>query len=178
MLARGWPNPDTIGHVSGDPAANEALINRFYEAFARGDGQTMAACYAPDAHFHDPVFQDLNGDEIGAMWRMLCGRATDLEVVHSDVRAVGDRGSAHWEADYTFSTGRAVHNPIDASFEFSNGLIADHRDRFDLYAWARQALGPMGVLLGWAPPVQGKIRGQARAGLEEFMAGGAPATGE
>ena len=157
--------------MSGDPAANAALINRFYEAFARFDGDAMAACYAPNAHFHDPVFQDLNGDEVGSMWRMLCGRAKDLKIVHSDVQADADTGSAHWEADYTFSTGRAVHNVIDASFKFENGLIADHRDDFDLYAWARQALGPMGLLLGWSPPVQGKIRAQAREGLDEFMAG-------
>ena len=58
--------------VSGDPAANAALIDRFYEAFARQDGETMAACYTADAHFHDPVFQDLHGPEVGAMWRMLC----------------------------------------------------------------------------------------------------------
>ena len=105
------------------------------------------------------------------MWRMLCGRATDLKIVHSNVEADAESGSAHWDADYTFSTGRAVHNPIDASFTFRDGLIADHRDDFDLYAWARQALGPVGLLLGWSPPVQGKIRGEARKGLEEFMAG-------
>jgi ketosteroid isomerase-like protein len=161
--------------VPGDAAANSALINRFYEAFAREDGDAMAACYAPGAHFHDPVFQDLHGAEVGAMWRMLCGRAKDLEVAHSAVSADGTTGSAHWEADYTFRTGRKVHNSIDATFAFEDGLISDHRDDFDLYAWARQALGPVGLLLGWSPPVQGKIRAEARKGLEEFMAGDARA---
>ena len=99
---------------------------------------------------------------------MLCGRATDLKIVHSKVDADADSGWAHWEADYTFSTGRAVHNVIDAGFKFENGLIADHRDP----PWARQALGPVGVLLGWSPPVHAKIRSQAREGLDEFMAGG------
>jgi hypothetical protein len=159
--------------VPGGPAANEALIHRFYEAFARRDAETMAGCYAPAAHFHDPVFQDLHGAEVGAMWRMLCARAGDLELSHSTVEADGQRGSAHWEADYTFSaTGRRVHNSIDASFEFEAGLIVDHRDDFNLYAWARQALGPVGLLLGWSPPVQAKIRGQARQGLDEFIAAG------
>ena len=180
MLAgrgRGPPIADTIGLVSGDPSANAALINRLYEAFARQDGETMAACYTPDAHFHDPVFRDLHGPEVGAMWRMLCERAADLKIAHSNVQADGDTGSAHWDADYTFRTGRAVHNSIDAGFKFRDGLIADHRDDFDLYSWARQALGPLGVVLGWSPPVQGKIRSQAREGLEEFMGrDAAPAT--
>lgn len=152
-----------------DAAANEATINRFYEAFARRDAEAMGACYAPDAHFSDPVFTDLNGDEVRAMWRMLCERGADLELSHSAIETEGDRGSAHWVADYTFSgTGRAVHNEIDAGFRFEDGLIAEHRDSFDLWRWARQALGPVGVLLGWSPPVQAKIRSQARASLEEF----------
>src|SRR5205807_9783064 len=59
---------------------NDELIQRFYAAFARHDGDSMAACYAPDARFSDPVFTDLRGEEPGAMWRMLTGRAQDLEV--------------------------------------------------------------------------------------------------
>jgi ketosteroid isomerase-like protein len=152
-------------------AANEALIDRFYSAFARRDHGEMAACYAEDAHFSDPVFQDLYGDEVRAMWRMLCERGLDLELRHSHVEAGDETGSAHWEADYTFSgTGRQVHNEIDATFVFRDGLIAEHTDRFGLWKWARQALGPVGLIAGWSPPVQGRIRAQARENLRAFMA--------
>ena len=66
-------------------------------------------------------------------------------------------GRAHWVATYTYSaTGRPVENRIDATFEFRDGRIVRHRDRFDLYRWARQALGPKGLLLGWLPPVQAR----------------------
>lgn len=134
----------------------------------------MTACYAPTARFSDPVFTDLKGNEVGSMWKMLCERGKDLAVVHSQVVADGDTGSAHWEADYTFGgTGRKVHNVIEASFKFEGGLIVAHEDRFSFWSWARQALGPAGLLLGWSPPIQGKIRTQAREGLDEFMAGGA-----
>ena len=51
------------------------LIERFYQAFDNGDGDTMAACYAPDVHFSDPVFPDLRGSQAGAMWRMLTEHA-------------------------------------------------------------------------------------------------------
>jgi ketosteroid isomerase-like protein len=159
--------------VPDEQAANAALIDRFYEAFSRRDSETMAGCYAPDATFSDPVFQDLRGAEVTSMWRMLCERGTDLEVTHSDVRSKDDRGSAHWDAHYTFSpTGRRVHNSINATFVFRDGLIAEHVDSFDLWRWARQALGPSGVALGWAPPVRNKIRSQARENLREFMAAG------
>ena len=53
---------------------NEELIARFYAAFADRQGDVMAACYAPDARFSDPVFTDLIGREPGDMWRMLTGR--------------------------------------------------------------------------------------------------------
>ena len=104
------------------------------------------------------------------MWKMLTGRAEDLEVKLAEHEADDERGSAHWLADYTFRTGRKVHNDIRAEFRFEDGLIAEHRDSFSLYAWARQALGPVGVALGWTPVVQGRIRREARAGLDEFLA--------
>ena len=151
-------------------AANTALINRFYEALERRDHETMAACYTDDARFSDPVFTDLRGDEVRAMWRMFCERGEDLEVRHSAVEADAERGFGHWDADYTFSgTGRKVHNEIDSRFRFRDGLIAEHNDSFDLWKWTRQALGPAGVLLGWSPPVQNKVRAQARETLDEFM---------
>jgi ketosteroid isomerase-like protein len=164
---------DTIGRVPEDAEANAALIDRFYGAFAGRDHEAMAACYVPDARFTDPVFRDLEGDEVRAMWQMLCERGRDLELSHSDVHTEGDRGSARWVADYTFSgTGRPVHNEIEASFRFRDGLIAEHTDSFDLWLWARQALGTTGLLLGWSPPVPNQIRGQARDNLAEFIAGG------
>jgi hypothetical protein len=156
--------------VSAEAGAD--LIRRFYTAFARRDHVTMAACYAPDASFSDPVFRDLRGPEVPAMWRMLCERGTDLRIEHSGVTADSAGGAAHWEAWYTFSaTGRKVHNRIDGRFTFESGLFRTHVDSFDLYAWARQALGVKGLLLGWAPPVQNAIRAQARRSLDRFLRG-------
>lgn len=161
--------------MAEDAAANAALIERFYAAFARRDAETMGACYSPDARFSDAVFRDLRGEEVPAMWRMLCERGTDLEVGHSDVATDADRGSASWWADYSFSaTGRTVHNEISASFRFENGLIVEHQDRFSLWRWSRQALGPVGLVGGWSPPVQNKIRAQARESLVAFIAGEPP----
>lgn len=155
-------------------ADHAALIDTFYTAFARRDHQGMAACYLPDATFSDPVFQGLSGPEVTAMWRMLCERGADLELTHSQVQASDSSGSAHWDARYTFSgTGRSVHNEIDATFTFRDGLIATHVDTFDLWKWTRMALGPTGWLLGWTPIIQNKVRGTARKNLEAFMAKGA-----
>src|SRR5687767_11568265 len=112
----------------------------------------MAACYAPEATFDDPAFPGLKGDQPGAMWRMLTGRSKDLEIQLVEHEADDERGSAHWLADYTFGqTGRKVHNDVKASFRFENGLIAEHKDSFDFWAWSRQALGAPGLLLGWTP---------------------------
>jgi ketosteroid isomerase-like protein len=151
--------------------ANRDLIERFYEAFGRCDGAAMSACYLPDAHFRDPAFGDLEGSEVGAMWRMLTGRATDLEIELHEHEAGEDSGSAHWIARYTFSTGRPVVNDIHASFRFADGLIADHVDDFDFRRWARQALGPTGNLVAVLPPLRAKARRKAREQLDEFMRG-------
>lgn len=146
------------------------LIRSFYAAFQRRDHQAMAACYAPGAEFQDPVFGELHDWKIAAMWRMLCERATDLELSSDRIVADESQGSARWEARYTFSaTGRPVHNMIEASFRFADDRIIRHVDQFDLYRWARQALGVKGLLLGWSPPVQRAIRAQAARGLAGFI---------
>ncbi len=151
-----------------DPAE---LIDTFYEAFARRDGDAMAACYHADAEFSDPVFVGLRGEEVGGMWKMLCERGKDLKIQHSGVWAEDERGGARWEAWYTFSaTGRPVHNRIEARFTFKDGKIATHVDDFSFWRWSRQALGMPGLLLGWSPIVHGKVRSQARKGLSLYLA--------
>lgn len=155
---------------------NAALIERFYAAFAARDAAGMRACYHPDVVFTDPAFGELRGAQAGAMWSMLTGRAADLEVTWGDVHADDATGRAHWEARYTFTqTGRRVHNRIDAAFAFRDGLIARHTDRFDFWRWARQALGPAGLLLGWTPLLRDRVRATARRGLDKYLAAHEPA---
>ena len=150
---------------------NAALIARFYAAFARRDAAGMIACYHAQASFSDPVFTALDARGVATMWRMLCERGKDLAIVASDIAADDGKGHAHWVADYTFSgTGRHVTNRIDATFEFRDGLIARHVDRFSLWRWAGMALGAKGLLLGWLPPVRAAIRAQAAHALAAYAA--------
>lgn len=149
--------------------AHVQVIERFYTAFDNGDGEAMTACYAPDVHFWDPVFTDLHGERAGAMWQMLTDAPGELKVELLEHDADDTTGSAHWQAKYTFTeTGRPVVNDIRAGFTFKDGLIVDHRDDFDFYAWARQALGPVGLLLGWTPIVKGAVRKKAAARLAKY----------
>ncbi len=147
-----------------------SVLQRFYGAFAARDASTMAACYADDARFNDPAFGDLNAAEVRAMWKMLVGRSEDLRVKFK-VREENERyGVCEWHAHYTFtSTGRKVHNIIHSEFVLYDGLILVQHDHFDFWRWSRQALGPMGLVLGWSPMLQGKVRRTARAALERAM---------
>ncbi|RZI88616.1 MAG: nuclear transport factor 2 family protein [Variovorax sp.] len=159
------------------PTPNEQTIHRFYEAFARLDADTMAACYAPDAKFDDEAFSLRGAREIGGMWKMLCSatqaKGADVwKLSWRDVRADGNTGQAHWDAHYRFSaTGRLVDNSIDARFTFTpDGLFATHKDTFPFWTWSRQALGAPGLLLGWTPMLRQKVRATAAANLSGFLA--------
>ena len=156
--------------------ANQRLLNKFYAAFARLDAEAMANCYAPDARFDDEVFSLYGQEEVAGMWRMLCTatreKGADVWKLHaSGIEAGAISGHARWVADYRFSaTGRKVHNVIDSQFEFNpSGLIMRQRDKFNLWAWSRQALGVPGLLLGWTPFMRRKIRVQAAANLQKFI---------
>lgn len=148
-----------------------ARITEFYAAFARHDYLGMAACYHDEVEFHDPVFGTLKGIQAKAMWQMLLEHSKgNLKIVFSDVQVSGSTGSAHWEAFYPFSkTGRHVHNIIEATFEFKDGKIFRHRDQFDLYRWSRQAFGLTGVLLGFTPFFQNKVRKTAQQSLKAYL---------
>lgn len=149
--------------------SNAQLIERFYKAFQRRDAQGMIACYHANVEFSDAVFGTLQGADAANMWRMLCERGKDLVLDFRDVSADDTDGWAHWEAQYTFSaTGRKVHNKIDARFELRDGLIYRHRDSFNFWSWAAQALGPTGVILGWTPFLRNKVRAQALASLADY----------
>ena len=133
--------------------ANRDLITRFYQAFQALDAEAMVACYSEDIVFSDPVFGTLRGADAGDMWRLLTRRAKDFSLTFDQVRADAHSGCAHWVTTYQFSqTGRTVVN--------------------DLWRWSRQALGMPGMLLGWSPLLQNKVRQQAFKGLRAFQQAG------
>ncbi len=151
-------------------SADAKLITTFYDAFGKRDAEGMVACYHPDVVFSDPAFGELQGDLAGDMWRMLCRSGKDLRVAASDISAANGAGRAHWEADYTFATRRKVHNVIDAEFVFKDGLIIRHTDTFDFAAWAAQAFGAVGSVLGRTPILPATLRLIARRQLDQFHA--------
>ncbi|MES2688189.1 MAG: nuclear transport factor 2 family protein [Pseudomonadota bacterium] len=157
--------------------ANQHTLDKLYRAFAQLDSATMAQCYAADASFDDEAFSLRGHREVTGMWHMLCdatkAKGRDVwKLDYSGIAADAATGQAHWEADYRFSaTGRMVHNIIDSRFTFNpEGLIQTQRDRFDFWAWSRQALGALGLLLGWTPFLKGKVRATAAANLKKYLA--------
>ena len=156
---------------------NAQTLDTFYKAFASLDSATMRSCYAPDVQFQDEVFTLKGRDEVAGMWDMLCSATrakglADWKLEYSGIEADATTGRAHWDAHYLFSaTGRKVLNRIDARFTFTpDGLIATHHDSFNFWAWARQALGTPGLLLGWSPSLRKKVRKTADANLRKFLA--------
>lgn len=149
---------------------NEKLINTFYTAFQQKDYKTMQSYYSDNAVFSDPVFTNLNAEEVKAMWQMLCIKGKDLQLTFSNVSANDATGTAQWQAHYTFgATGRKVINKISAQFIFEDGKIIRHQDSFNFYQWARQALGLSGLLLGWTPLIKNKVRIMAGRSLKQFL---------
>lgn len=149
---------------------NEDLIHRFYTAFQVRDFRTMQECYDDTAIFSDPVFPNLNAVQVRAMWEMFCVKSKDLKIEFRNISADETSGRAEWIATYPFSaTGNKVINHITADFLFREGKIVSHRDHFNFYRWAGQALGLSGRLLGWMPFVRNKTQKAAMKALNDYM---------
>jgi len=133
--------------------ANALLLQRLFTSLNQHDHEAMAACYHLEATFTDIAF-DLRGrKQVHAMWHMICqpeDRLSDIKASFNIVHADDHAGKVSLVDDYTFSsTGRRVHNAIDSSFRFENGLVIEQRDVCDAGAWAAMALGGLsGFLAG------------------------------
>ena len=148
------------------------LLIKFYSSFNQLDAHKMVSCYHKEIVFEDPAFGVLKGERAEAMWQMLCEsqKGKDFEVTFSNIKANKTTGAVHWEATYTFSkTGRKVHNKIDATFEFKDGLIVKHTDNFKLHLWAKQALGFKGMVLGRTSYFKTKLRRKTNYLLDTYI---------
>jgi len=145
--------------------SHQEVIARFYRALVQGNPEDMVQCYHDDITFQDPAFGVLHGDDAKNMWRLLVSPA----VTASFSNVTSD--SADWTAAYVFKkTGRKVVNRISATFEFKDGKIIKHTDRFNFWRWTAQALGWPGVLLGWTPYMKRRCVRQTSALLKDFDA--------
>ena len=147
------------------------IIQDFYEAFEQLDAERMVEWYHNDVTFEDPAFGVLKGETAKNMWRMLCSsqQGKDFTVVTSNIEYNETHGKARWEAYYTFGKKeRKVHNVINAEFQFKDGKIINHVDKFNLYKWAKKALGFKGFLVGWTAYFERKLNQKTQKQLSNF----------
>src|SRR5262249_26164400 len=149
-----------VSFENGDASRLNALtLRRYFESFGKGDYLGMQSCLHPDVEFSDIGFE-LQGRKVGAMWHMII--ANGIRVSSRDLTVDGQTGNAHWECDYEFrkdkdAVPRPVHNAIDSTFRFDNGLIREQHDRCDFWAWFEQAIGPMGRGAHLVDFMEGKV---------------------
>jgi len=148
----------------------EQLIKTFYTNFQQYNWRGMVECYADNIFFMDPVFANLEGEQVRAMWEMLLGRARGLTLSYNNIISDGGYGECNWVAVYTFpATGRKVANKGKARFTIDDGKIYEHYDEFNFWKWSGQALGIPGWLFGWTPVLHNSVQRKARANLEKFI---------
>lgn len=149
----------------------EALIEKFYTSFSKGNAQEMISCYHKNVAFKDPAFGRLEGDRAKNMWRMLLSQKSETTKIHfENIKASKETGSAKWVAEYLFGDKkRKVVNHVQAKFKFKDGLIIEHIDSFNMWTWSKQALGFSGYLLGWTPLLKSKIQKTTNQNIDEFL---------
>jgi len=150
---------------------HQAIVTDFYTAFAEGDANRMVSYYHDEAIFQDPAFGSLSGDRVPSMWRMLLSNKDAApQISFSNISVRDDSISAEWRAEYLFGPKkRRVVNEVLAQMQFQDGKIISHVDSFDVWKWAKQALGLTGVILGWSPFMKNKIRHLSNQKLDQFI---------
>lgn len=148
----------------------EKVANNFYSAFQQKNANGMIECYHQDLQFEDPAFGKLSYAQTCGMWKMLCESAKDLSIEYSILKSEDNYVEVRWIAEYSFSkTGKFVHNEIIAQLMFRDGKIIQHTDNFDLFKWAKQAMGLQGWLIGSTPFFRKKLQQQTNYQLAKYM---------
>ena len=154
----------------------ETVANNFYAAFQQKNANGMIDCYHQDLQFEDPAFGKLSYLQTCSMWKMLCESAKDLSIEFSIQKSEDDYAEVRWIAEYTFSkTGRFVRNEITAQLKFKDSKIIQHTDIFDLFKWAKQAMGLQGWLIGSTPFFRKKLQHKTNYQLAKYMQKNNPA---
>lgn len=150
---------------------NKEIIEKFYTSFSEGNSKGMTECYHKNVVFQDPVFGTLKGEKAFKMWEMLLSRKTDTtKISFENIVTNNDTGSVNWKAEYLYGKQkREVTNLVSANFKFKDGFIIQHIDTFDLYKWTKQAMGPVGYLMGWSTFMKNKIQKTTNEQLATYM---------
>lgn len=113
----------------------KALLQRFTAAAEAGDGKAFAACFTPDAVYHDYIYGDHRGRaDIAHMLVDLFRRdaGPDYRWEMFDPVVQGDLGYAGSLSSFTSQVpefaGRFVVIDGMSRFELQGGLIADYRE--------------------------------------------------
>ncbi|GAA4279459.1 nuclear transport factor 2 family protein [Aquimarina mytili] len=145
------------------------VIKAFYTALNNHDVDTMVSYYHDEIIFEDPIFGKLEGDKAKKMWYWLCENGKDLTVKFSDIKVNHDKGSAYWEARYTFGgRKRPVLNRVTSTFEFKDRKIIKHTDNYSLHRWSSQAMGWKGRVIGGSSYFRKKIQYRSNRLLDKF----------
>lgn len=147
------------------------LIEKFYTCFSNGDYKGMTACYHSDIVFQDCVFGTLKGQRVFKMWEMLLSKsAGNSKINFHSIETSSEHGSANWSAEYEYGVKkRKVVNVVQAKFKFKDGFIIEHQDTFNLWNWTKQALGPVGYLMGWSNFMKNKIQKTTNKQLDDYI---------
>ena len=113
----------------------QALLNRFTAAAEAGDGEAFAACFTPDAVYHDYIYGDHRGR--AAIAHMMAGQfhrdaGPDYRWEMFDAVCNGDLAYAWSLSSFTSQVpefaGRFVVIDGMSRFALHDGLICDYRE--------------------------------------------------
>jgi hypothetical protein len=131
------------------------VANKFYTAFQSQDLQAMQQLYAPQATFHDPIY-DLSGrDAVAGMWKGVLGAGKDVKLNYQVLSSNDSSVQVKWTADYKLG-GRPIHNESVTTMQVKNGQIVSQSDDWSWSKWAKQAF-PLGGLVD-VPLVKSGLR--------------------
>jgi ketosteroid isomerase-like protein len=152
-------------------ATSADTARTYFEAFSRRDFTVMANLYQPHQQnvFNDPIFKNLDSNQVKAMWKLLLADQRDLQLQYKIISDDGLNISIEWIAQYTYpATGQRVVNHATSRMQVRDGAIVRQNDDYSLCHWTLMALPPIIAQAACIAPDL-TLRPLARKSLIDFM---------
>jgi hypothetical protein len=140
------------------------LVERYFNAMAVLDVDSMVGCWHAGISHSDPLFEDLRGRAVRARWDWQAANTERLELQHNMQFVDERKAQIGWQAKYLFK-GRPVGIAGRTVLTLWDDTIVRQIDEFEFAQWCGQAIGPLWFVLGRIGALRRYQRAKLRAAL-------------
>jgi hypothetical protein len=136
---------------------DKACLKNYVKALIKKESHALADCYSEEANFFDPIFDNLDKENLVKYWELRFTTYKDLKILVLASELYEHSASIKWFISYK-QKNKKIRYSMVSILEIRNGKIIKQFDHFHFWKMAMQAYGFMGFFLGWTKLMNARVK--------------------